>query len=163
MSKDIQVNVTVHKAAIPIGAKESVGDFTQAIHKAAQDHVVKKLGVKTYDCWPREVFGDSVVMSCYLPDGKGSKLYQMTYTRAKDGSFSFGDLIEVQAKTSYVPVVSVFGTGVSVSKAAENVTPAASEVAPAAKAVPSDRPPPAPGQPIRRSRPAPPRPENTDA
>ena len=137
----VQEKVIVHKAAVSISESESLTDFTQQLNDAARNQLVKKTGAKSYDVWSKEVFGDKVVMCAYLvkDDVSTTKHLMMPYTR-KDGVFTFGDPVEVRAKTTWEPVVPVNSLSVMVSKS-ESTESA-----------------PQPGQPVRRTRPAPPRP-----
>lgn len=149
--EQIIVEVTVHKANLPVGVSESVQQFTEALRVAGCAHFVKKFGVKEYDVFPQEVYADSAIFKLYAcpPDMK-SKMYRVPYTRNRDGSFNFGEYKQVIAKTVYEDVAPILGTagGVAVVK---NATAEANHVREDESARPS-----ASSATVRRARPAPP-------
>ncbi len=106
-------NAIVHKATINLMGSESVSDYTRKINRAGQDYLFQNLNLPKKDSWiyMREVYSDSAVFTV-SKSGEGSKLYGVTFTRDKNGAFTFSSPIEVEQFTQYRPVK----TGIVVTK-----------------------------------------------
>lgn len=101
----MEMNVLVYKQNIPVASGESIDDFTHKLNQAAREHTMMKLNIKkdgNGGAWGVEYYSDRVVMSAY-GEGISHKYYMTKYSRNKDGTFEFGDMIEVERKTVYSP------------------------------------------------------------
>lgn len=104
---DQEIRVSVEKE-LPMVKDESVNDFLDLLRrevtKWAKDEF--KLGEKGH-AWPRDVFGDAVVVEVYksTEDGiqAGEHLFQAPYSR-KGVNFEFGKPVAVVRRVTYVPV-----------------------------------------------------------
>lgn len=107
--------VLVHKANLPLGEKESVGEFMQKLRKSLAGYILPKMKVsKNGSVWPIEVFSKSVIAEVYVPTQKDDevnyRLFKCDFVRKGD-DFKFGETREV--KRGFVDVE----TGVEVTKA----------------------------------------------
>lgn len=105
--------VTVFKANIPLMEKESIQDFSRKASDAAREYFIKAMNLsdRAYT-WSVQLFQDKGVFSVddYPPADSGKKsVYKtmmLSFTRDKDGKFSFSDMKEVKPVTTYEPVES---------------------------------------------------------
>lgn len=98
------MEVVVHKAALQLKAGESVSVFTQNLTDAGRSYLKQKLNLQKGDaCYAMETFADKVVFNTYKYENPPSqdKYYAVKYSRKPDGSFEFGEAVEVQRVTTY--------------------------------------------------------------
>jgi len=108
--------VLVHKANLPLGEKESVGEFMQKLRKSLAGYLLPKMNVaKNGSVWPIEVFSKSVIAEVYVPTQKDDevnyRLFKCDFVRKGDDEFKFAEPREV--KRGFVDIE----TGVEVTKA----------------------------------------------
>jgi hypothetical protein len=98
------MKVIVHKANIPMIKGESLTDFTGNLSKAAKEHTLAKLNIsnKNGGGWLMEAYSDKVIMAAYNGDDP-TKYYATSYKRNVDGSFAFGDLVEMERTSVWKP------------------------------------------------------------
>lgn len=103
-AETIMMDVLVHKANIPMVKGESLNQFTNLLSTEGRKHVLAKLNIapKSGGAWLTETFQDRVVFSTYK-DNEPTRYHSFTYTRDKDGSFTFGPIVEVVRVTSFEP------------------------------------------------------------
>ena len=100
----MEMDVLVYKQNIPMYTGESLEDYTRKLNTAARTHVTNKLNITkgSGGAWTVEIYNDRAVVSVY--DGEGSdRYYLVKYSRDKNGTFNFGDMIEVERVTSFKP------------------------------------------------------------
>lgn len=109
----------VHKANISLLSKESIDEFRSKLREAVCAHMATThaLNSKTDDCWAAEVYGDSVIVCVYknesmLGSSRSSSYYRVSYTRDKDGVFTFGESTKVKRTEVWTAVTD----GVSIKK-----------------------------------------------
>jgi hypothetical protein len=112
-------DVLVHKANLPLGEKESVGEFMQKLRKSLGGFLLPKLKVsKNGSVWPVEVFSKSVIAEVFVPSQKDDEpsyqLFKCDFVRKGD-DFKFAEPREV--KRGFIDVES----GVEVAKAITEV------------------------------------------
>lgn len=98
--------VKIQKADIPLLDGESI----QMFERKLRDEMQKKFGkkatatnkVSTY-VWPRAVFADRVIMEKEIPGGP-YELQLVTFKRADNGGFEFGEPVPVREQVNFVPV-----------------------------------------------------------
>jgi len=99
--------IMVQKADLPLRNDESVAEFTQKLDRAMTEHFKGlELPKKPRHLWINEVYTDRAVASiCWVSKedemSEPSTNYQLSYSRANNGAFSFGDATEVERKTTW--------------------------------------------------------------
>jgi hypothetical protein len=108
MSNATRINVD--KAFLPLIGNESLCSFSQRLTTDVRAYVHEKLGLdrqKSY-LWISDIFADSLVVEIDQEGdlGGSSRLYQLAWaSRGEGAGFTFGDLVRVRRKVTYVPVV----------------------------------------------------------
>jgi hypothetical protein len=100
----MEMDILVYKQNISMVNGESIDDYTRKLNIASREYIMGKLNIAKGDggAWTVEIYSDKVVMGVYK--GEESTKYNMIkYSRDKDGTFNFGDMIEVERVTTYKP------------------------------------------------------------
>lgn len=96
------IDVLVHKAKINLVDGESIGDFTRDLSISAKEYIKTAKGnEKDSYAYLIEAYSNKVVMS-YYGSGK-DKYYSVSYSRDKNGNFSFSNIQEVKRVTTFKP------------------------------------------------------------
>ena len=115
---DQQHEVVVHKAKINLNNGESVRQYTMELSRSGADAIRKAVTLGPKDSvFMIEAFSDSAVFDVWkdsAPAGKRHTFMKMSYTRDKEGKFSFGTPSEVVRVSTFKPK-----PGLNVTKNAE--------------------------------------------
>ena len=100
------MDVLVYKQNVPINNGESISDYTDKLSTAARSHIMGKLNIAKGNggAWAVEIYNDKAVMCVYKGE-ESNKYYMVKYSRDKNGTFNFGDMIEVERVISFKPKV----------------------------------------------------------
>lgn len=97
--------VVVHKAAITLGASESLHSYISKLGADGRAAIARKLNLDVKKCstYMVEAFSKSAIFSVYKYDESGSmdRFYAMSYKRGASGDFEFSDMKEVVRKTVF--------------------------------------------------------------
>jgi hypothetical protein len=100
----MEMDVLVYKQNMPMNNGESVNNYTRKLDIASRTHIIGKLNIAKGNggAWTTEIYNDKVIMCVYKGE-ESNRYYLMKYSRDKDGTFNFGDMIEVERVTTYKP------------------------------------------------------------
>jgi hypothetical protein len=102
----MEMDILVYKQNMPMYNGESIGDYTRKLDIASRTHMMSKLNIAkgSGGAWTTEIYNDKVIMCVYKGE-ESNRYYLVKYSRDKNGTFNFGDMIEVERVTSYKPKV----------------------------------------------------------
>lgn len=110
--ENTEARVMVEKSQLPLKDGETLRDFLKNMGMAVMDHLKNKASVgKDADVYPVDIYGDKVIVDLYVGSepnlvGEGEsrvKYYQMDYVRNVSGEFEFGDPMEMEKRTVFIP------------------------------------------------------------
>lgn len=101
---------TLHESALPLLPGESANDFMSSVMDALRVHYAKTFGIgylgddnRTGWVWTRDVYADHVVVEVE-PKGMPCRYERVPMGRAANGTFAFGEVMQVRPVRSWVPI-----------------------------------------------------------
>lgn len=110
--KNAETRVMVEKSQLPLKDGETLRDFLKNMGMSVMEHLKNKVNVgKDADVYPVDIYGDKVIVDLYVgseanlvQEGESRvKYFQMSYVRNVDGEFEFGEPMEMEKRTVFIP------------------------------------------------------------